>query len=247
MSKTILISSGDQHFSAYLVEPTGAVKGAIIVIHEVWGLTEHIKSIADRFANEGYLALAPDLFSGNGIDVEKLNDLQSSLFDPEKRIEAQPKLRLLMAPIQSPEFGQVTLEKTKACFDYLDNLDGIDGKIGITGFCFGGTYSFSLAVHEPKLKVSIPFYGHADFSVNQLKYITCPVMAFYGETDENLINALPELKQKMSQAGVNFTAQVYKDCGHAFFNDSNKFTYNLEAATDSWSKSLALIKTCFKN
>jgi len=100
-----------------------------------------------------------------------------------------------------------------------------------------------LAVHEPKLKVSIPFYGHADFSVDELRNITCPVLAFYGANDEALISSLPELKTKMADAGANFTSQVYEGCGHAFFNDTNKFTYNLDAATDAWNKTLSLLET----
>src|SRR5665213_195312 len=179
MGETIQLKFKDQEFPGYLVHPEGPVKGALIVIHEVWGLTDHIKSIADRLAKEGYIALAPDLFSGNGIDIEALSGLQSQLFDPEKRAAVQPKLRELMAPIQAPEFGAITLDKTQVCFDYLENLDGINGRVGITGFCFGGSYSFSLAVHQPKLKVSIPFYGHADFSVDELKNISCPILAFY--------------------------------------------------------------------
>jgi len=245
MGEMIQLKFDDQEFPAYLVTPQGAVKGALIVVQEVWGLTDHIKSIADRLAHEGFVALAPDLFYGNGIDLESLSGLQSQLFDPEKRAEVQPKLRALMTPIQSPEFGSSTLAKTEVCFDYLENLGNVDGRVGIIGFCFGGTYSFSLAVHQPKLKVAIPFYGHADFSVDQLKAITCPVLAFYGDQDENLMTSLPELKDKMATAGVKFTAKVYPDCGHAFFNDTNKFTYNPEAATDAWNKTLDLLKNVF--
>jgi carboxymethylenebutenolidase len=245
MGEMIQLKFNDQEFPSYLVKPDGEVKGALVVIHEVWGLTDHIKSIADRFAAEGYIALAPDFLFGNGIDIDALLGLQSGLFDPQKRAEAQPKLRALMAPIQAPEFAILTLDKTKVCFDYLENIEGINGRVGITGFCFGGSYSFSLAVNEPKLKVAIPFYGHADFSVDALKAITCPILAFYGDQDENLMASLPELKNKMAQAGVNFTAQVYSGCGHAFFNDTNKFTYNAPAATDAWNKTLDLLKTVF--
>jgi carboxymethylenebutenolidase len=241
----IELSLDNKTFPSYLAKPEGEAKGALIVIHEVWGLTDHIKSIADRFAAEGYLVLAPDLLYGNGIDIDALVGLQPGLFDPEKRSAVQPKLRELMAPIQAPEFAEVTLNKTQVCFDYLSSLPNIDGRVGITGFCFGGSYSFSLAVHQPKLKVAIPYYGHADFTVEQLKNINCPVLAFYGENDENLMNSLPDLKEKMTQAGVNFTAQVYKDCGHAFFNDTNKFTYNPVAANDAWNKTLKLLGSVF--
>lgn len=240
--KTIEINSKNGKFPAYLVKPEGPIKGAMIVIHEVWGLTDHVNDIADRVAAEGYIVLAPDLLSGSGIDLESLNDIRDKLFDPEKRAEVQPKIRELMAPIQAPEFALKTVDNTKECFNYLENMEEVNGRIGIMGFCFGGTYSFSLAVHEPKLKLAVPFYGHANFTVEELKNIKCPILAFYGEQDEALIKPLPELKEKMSEAGVNFTAQVYENCGHAFFNDTNKFTYNQAAATDAWEKTLRFLE-----
>jgi carboxymethylenebutenolidase len=147
--------------------------------------------------------------------------------------------------MQAPGFGEQTLASVQECYAYLAGQEGVNDRIGITGFCFGGTYSFSLAVAQPKLKVALPFYGHTDFSVEELKNIQCPILAFYGENDERLMNGLPELKTKMAEAGIDFTAQVYKDCGHAFFNNTNKFTYNEAAATDAWAKALVFIEKAF--
>ncbi|HUC87284.1 MAG TPA: dienelactone hydrolase family protein [Candidatus Saccharimonadales bacterium] len=229
--------------SAYLAKPgKGAARGAVIVIHEVWGLDEHIKSVADRVAAAGYLALAPALISHDDIDKASFGEIQQALFDPERRNTIQPQLRKLMAPMQAPEFGTQTIARVRACFDYLYDLPESQQKVAVMGFCFGGSYSFTLATVEPRLVAAIPFYGHADHPPEELAAIACPVRAFYGEKDERLMNSLPELKQRMQAAKVDFEAKVYPDCGHAFFNDSNRFAYNQEAATDAWQRVLELLR-----
>jgi len=235
--------AADKQFPVYITEPTGPIKGGLIVVEEIWGLRDHIKQVADRFAAEGYLVLSPDLLSEIDITEEMANRLQVKLFNPKTRNEAQPQLRTLMAPMQAPDFAEVAIAKLKTCFDYLIGQPETQEKVAITGFCFGGSYSFSLAVAEPRLKAAIPFYGHTDYDVAQLKQIKCPILAFYGEKDERLIEGLEELRSKMDQAGVDFTAQVYPGCGHAFFNDTNPFAYNRAAATDAWSRALEFLAT----
>ncbi|MGH7193972.1 MAG: dienelactone hydrolase family protein, partial [Candidatus Saccharimonadales bacterium] len=143
---------------AYLTRPAVPAKAAVIVIHEVWGLADHIISVADRLAAEGYLALAPDFLSDT-VDTAKLSGMQEGLFDPERRNQVQPELRKLTAPIHDPEFGTRTTAALQACFDYLYDLPEARQKVAVMGFCFGGTYSFNLAVEEPRLKLALPFYG----------------------------------------------------------------------------------------
>jgi carboxymethylenebutenolidase len=234
---------GVETFPAYLKEPLGKPVGAIIVVHEVWGLSDHIKSVADRFAVEGYVALAPDLLSDTDISGQATPDLQEGLFDPQRSGEVQPRLRELMAPMRSPEFAEVTLKKLQACFDFLESRADLRGRVFIIGFCFGGTYSFSLAVNEPGLRAAVPFYGHADFAVEELTGIRCPIRAFYGKNDQNLIVGLEDLKLKMRAAGVDFKATVYENCGHAFFNDTNRFTYNAKAAQSAWPATLTFLRS----
>jgi carboxymethylenebutenolidase len=226
----------DKPVDAYEAWPAGTPKGAIIVIHEVWGLTDHIKSIADRLAAEGWLALAPELLDVLDFQSVEISELQKNLFDPKHRNEVQPILRKLMAPMQEPDFGKVTTERLAACFNYLYDKSESQQKVAVTGFCFGGSYSFTLAVAEPRLKLALPFYGHADQPVEELSKITCPVRLFLGEQDERLISQLPDLKDRMKAASVDFQAKVYPDCGHAFFNDTNPNAYNQPAAADAWQK-----------
>jgi carboxymethylenebutenolidase len=137
--------------------------------------------------------------------------------------------------MHDPEFGKLTTTRLRACFDYLYNLPQVNQKVAVIGFCFGGTYSYGLAVVEPRLKIALPFYGHSDQSVEELKNISCPIRAFYGQNDQALISSLDDLKSRMAEAGVDFAAKVYPDCGHAFFNDSNPAVYNQAAAVDAWS------------
>lgn len=246
MSDMIKIEA-DKPIDAYLAPATGTPKGGIIVIHEVWGLVDQTKSVADRFTQEGYTALAPNLLQevAEAVTPEELKQLQHDLFDPEKRNDAQPRLRQLTAPMQAPDFGRLTLERVEACFNYLYSQPQLQQKIAITGFCFGGSYSYSLAVHESRLKIAFPFYGHAEQPVEELRNITCPIRAFYGQNDERLMAQLPDLTERMKEAGVDFTSKVYPDCGHAFFNDTNPLTYNKEASDDAWQIVLGELSKVF--
>jgi carboxymethylenebutenolidase len=231
--------------NAYLVEPDGQPKGAVIVIHEVWGLDDHTKSVADRLAAEGYTALAPSLIDFEEMKGVDLGQLQKDLFNPEKRNATQPKLREIMAPIHSPDFATITMKNLKVLFDYLNDRHGLGGKVAVMGFCFGGSYSYNLAVTEPKLKLALAFYGHCDHSVDELKKIQCPVRAYIGDQDKRLITGLPELKEKMIEAEVNFKIIVYPGVGHAFLNDSNPYAYNEEAAKDSWEQAKSELSKVF--
>lgn len=241
MGKHFTIPTTQGSLKAYEAKPAGSCRGGIIVIHEVWGIAGHIKEVADRLASEGFLAFAPDFLS-DYVDIGKTAGLQEDLFNPEKRNEAQPKLRKLMTPMFNPEFGEATTSKLLDCFSYVHELQDVGQKVAVIGFCFGGTYSFTLAVNEPRLKLALPFYGHSDQTVDELKNIACPVRAFYGEKDENLMAGLPDLKDRMEQAGVDFEAKVYPNCGHAFFNETNRFAYNKAAAADAWQQILKYLK-----
>lgn len=242
MGKMIELTAAGQPLEVYEAVPAGKVRGGLIVIEEVWGLTDHITSIADRFAAEGYWVLSPELLSETHIK-ERAGTLMLDLFNPEKRNEAQPKLRALMTPMQEPGFGAKTLRRVRACFDYLYDAPETRQWVAVTGFCFGGSYSFALSQAEPRLKAAIPFYGHANLEdPAALKHIACPILAFYGEKDTGLMENLPSVQAEMEAAGVDFTAQVYPGCGHAFFNDTNPFAYNEPAAQDAWQRALAFLR-----
>jgi carboxymethylenebutenolidase len=225
----------EKSFPAYLSFPNDKKKHlGLIIIHEVWGLDKHIKEVSDRFADEGYVVLAPDLLSETGITEKIDQKLIAEASNPATRDEAQKKLRAAMTPIMSPEFAKITIAKLKACIDYLLIIDNVNKKIAILGFCFGGTYAYAIATEDDRIQASVPYYGHAPEPLDKVKTISCPILAFYGEQDKNLVDHLPELKKAMKGYNKDFNYKVYPNTGHAFFNNTNQSRYNREAANDSW-------------
>ncbi|MEF2976655.1 dienelactone hydrolase family protein [Subtercola sp. YIM 133946] len=241
------LGTDDASFTAYLATPSRPPrkwKGAVIVIHEVWGLVDHIRDVADRYAAEGYLALAPDLMGDLGISATVAAELQQSLSsaDPEVRNAAQPLLRELMAPVAVPAFAASAITKLVQCVDHLEGQAGVDGRIGVVGYCFGGSYAFSLTVADPRVRASVPYYGYANLTQQLIDEISCPILYFVGHDDTPLMDALPHLTAQMRQAGITFLPVTYPGAGHAFFNDTNHEAYRAAAATDSWKKSLVFFE-----
>jgi carboxymethylenebutenolidase len=243
MGKMIQLDS-DGPFDAYLAPAAEGVpfKGALIVIEEIWGLTDHIKDVADRYAAQGYLVLSPDLIGHTGFDAHLGTELQQLMFssDEKARAEAQPRMREAMAPVHAPEFAAWAVPALVASVDYLDEQPGVDGRIGVIGYCFGGSYAFALAAADSRVRAALPYYGQPPETA-ELENINAPILAFYGQTDERLITNLPQVTEAMEKAGVDFTAKVYEDTGHAFFNDTNPHTYNAADAADAWQLSLAFL------
>ncbi|HEY5221406.1 MAG TPA: dienelactone hydrolase family protein [Candidatus Paceibacterota bacterium] len=237
MKKDLTINNVPVYYS---YPDDGKKHPGLILIEEIWGVDDHIKSVADRFAAEGYSVLSPELLP-EGLLAMLTPQLQKDLFDPEKRNETQPKLRAAMEPMSQPEYASGALATLKACVDYLLADSHVDGNIGVLGFCFGGTYSFHLAAHDPRVKAAVPFYGHPPTDA-EIPNIACPILAFYGDQDANLMQSLPAFKENMEKAGKSFEAVVYPGAGHAFFNDTNARAYNREAALDAWGKALAFLK-----
>jgi carboxymethylenebutenolidase len=227
---------------AYRADPVGAPKGGLVLIHEIWGLVDHIKNLADRFAAEGYLVVAPDILSRIGIEPHVGLDLFSRMLSPDEatRLEVQPKLRELLAPSRSPEYAAGAIASLKSVVDYLEEQPGVDGRVAVTGYCFGGTFSFALAAADPRISAALPWYGTAP-EPESMGSIACPVLALYGGVDEVLISALPGVTLAMADAGVDFTAHVYDGAKHAFFNDTS-INYDATAAAEAWPRALSFLE-----
>jgi carboxymethylenebutenolidase len=235
-------SSDSEPIAAYRAEAVGELRGALIVIHEIWGLVDHIKDVADRFAAEGYLVIAPDILSRGGITPEIGIEIAKLMAgSDEDRTAAQPLMREKMAPVNVPEYAAWAVGALKSVVDYLEAQPGVEGRIGVTGFCFGGSYSFALAAADRRIRGAVSFYGSPPESA-ELAHIDCPVFALYGENDERLIQSLPDVTQRMHDAGVQFVFHVYANAGHAFFNDTNPVSYRKEAAADAWTRSLEFLR-----
>ena len=161
--------------------------------------------------------------------------------DEAERTAGQPMMRDRTAPLKAPDFAAGALTKLRAVLDALEEEPGIDGRIAVTGFCFGGTYSFALAADDDRLRAAIPFYGSAP-DANGISDIHCPILAFYGVEDLRLMDDLPRVTTQMAENEIPFEPVVYPDAGHAFFNDTNPRTYRAEEAADAWAKTLVFLE-----
>lgn len=243
MSADISLETEHGACSAHLALPEASGKyPCLVLIEEIWGVDAHMKDVAHRFAREGFIVLAPELLPEDTLAVVMGDpQLKIDLFTPEKREKMQPILRDAMAPMSKPEFAKATIDKLRACVDYLIAHAQSNGKVGSLGFCFGGTYSLQLAINDPRLDACVVFYGQAPESLDQVASIACPVLDFAGKKDERVMARIYDLQAAMKEHDQDFELVVYPDVGHAFFNDTNPLTYNENAARDAWDKSLAFL------
>ncbi len=243
MSADITIETERGACTAHLALPQASGKyPCLILIEEIWGVDAHIKDVAERFAREGFIVLAPELLPEDTLSIVMGDpQLKIDLFTPEKREKMQPILRDAMAPMSKPEFGAATIAKLRACVDYLVAHAQSNGKVGSLGFCFGGSYSLQLAINDPRMDACVVFYGQAPEQLDLVASIACPVLDFAGEKDERVMAKIYDLEAAMKEYDKEFELVVYKDVGHAFFNDTNSLTYNAADAADAWDKALAFL------
>jgi carboxymethylenebutenolidase len=201
----------------FLARPKGVGKtAAVIVIHEFWGLVDHIKDIARRFANQGYTTLAVDLFDGK------------SASKPEEAMKIRQ------------EFSEEKiLGDLKGAIAYLKALDFVNPKrIGSIGFCMGGWLSLSLACHTKELAGAVVFYGRIPAQIDLVKDLSCPILGNYGGADLGITDAdINRLKDALIKYGKKFDIKVYQGAPHAFFNDTRE-SYRPDAAKDAWNRTL---------
>lgn len=232
--KDVTFPGGDATIKAYLAAPANAPqpRAAIVVIHEIWGLNEHIRDVARRFAAQGYLALAPDLFTREG----------PPQLDPSNR-------EALMKFIGSIPDRRMVAD-LKNAITFLKNQGA--GKVGSVGFCMGGLYSYLLAVKSDNLTAAVDFYGrivYAETNENKPESpldlaanLQCPLLANFGETDQSITVAhVEQLKGKLAAAQQPWKVNIYPGVGHAFFNDTRP-SYNAAAARDAWQEMLTFFK-----
>ena len=193
----------------------------VIVVQEWWGLDDHIKDVVRRFAEQGFVALAPDLYHGK---VTK---------EPG---EAQ---RLMM----SLNMGEATKELVKAA-DYLASRPEVAGRgIGAIGFCMGGGLALNLACESPHVRAVAPFYGGNPTPVDKVQNLRGPLFAAYAENDNFAGESVRrQLEEALKQHGISHHVKVYSDTEHAFFNDTRAEVYNREAAQDAWQRALSLFR-----
>jgi carboxymethylenebutenolidase len=227
---TVPSPEGHGFIKGYLVRPFSADSRSsepsqlpgIVVVHENRGLNPHTEDVARRLALANFMAFAPDVLTpvgGYPGDDFQGGQLFSGL-DPDKRFED-----IVAAAL------------------WLKNRDDCNGRIGVTGFCYGGSVSNQLAVRlGSDLAAAVPFYG-GGAPLDQVGQISAAIMAMHGALDTRLVEAWPAYDQALTAAGVTHEGHIYPNAVHGFFNDATPERYNEAAATDAWERMVGWFNT----
>lgn len=226
MGKMVQFKANGHTCDGYFAAPAGASGPGVIVLQEWWGLVDHIKDVCDRFAKEGYCALAPDLYHG---DMAKSPDEAGKLFMAVNIAETEKDLRgAVEYLLAQKECGTKT--------------------VGTMGFCMGGQLSlYTACANAAKVGACVIYYGIHPKVTPDIGALKAPVLGFFAQKDD-FVN--PEkvgaLVRTLGEAGKRVEAHIYPGLDHAFFNDSRKEVYNQAAAQDSWVRMLAFFRANVK-
>ena len=225
-SKTVSYRSGDDTVQAVLYTPEG--KGpfpALVVIHEWWGLTDWVKEQASKLAEQGYVALAIDLYRGKVADTPELaHELMRGV--PEDR----------------------ALRDLHAAVEYLRSQPNVRrDHIASIGWCMGGGYALDVALQEATLRATVINYGHLATDPDALKKIDAQILGIFGGKDGGIpVEDVKKFEQTLKQDGKKIEVKIYPDAGHGFENPNNKAGYRADDAADAWQRTVTFLANTLK-
>lgn len=226
--KDVSYKSGDETVKGILYAPANASGKlpAIVVIHEWWGLNDWVKEQASKLADQGYVALAIDLYRGK---VAKTPD------------EAHEIMRGVPDDRASRDLT--------AASDFLRTQSDVDpARVGVIGWCMGGGYALNLALSDPKLKAAVINYGHLATDPANLAKINANVLGLFGGLDRGITPSdVHAFEAAMKKAGKPVEIKIYDDAGHAFENPNNKEGYKAADAEDAWKRTTAFLDKNLKH
>jgi carboxymethylenebutenolidase len=210
---------------AFLARPKKGKKfPAVIVIHENRGLVPHIQDVTKRMAREGFLTIAPDALSPLGGTPEDISNV-GEMF---KQLNSEQTTKNFVAAVK-----------------YLKTHPLSTGKVGCTGFCWGGAMTNQVAVHSPDLNAAVPYYGRQP-APEDVEKIKAPIMAHYAGNDAGINAGIPAFEEALKKYNKEYQIFIYEGAGHAFNNDSNPERYNEQAAKLAWGRTIGFFKEKLK-
>jgi carboxymethylenebutenolidase len=226
-SKTVSYKSGEDNVTGVLYAPDG--KGpfpGIVVIHEWWGLNDWVKEQASKLADQGYVALAVDLYRGKvATTPDEAHEIMRGV--PEDRAQ-----RDLHAAVEFLK-AQTNVNKDR---------------IGAIGWCMGGGYALDVALLEPSLRADVINYGHLATDPASIEKIHAAVLGIFGGQDKGIsVDDVKKFEQALKQQGNKVEIVVYPDAGHAFENPNNKTGYRPEDAADAWKRTVNFLASTLKS
>jgi carboxymethylenebutenolidase len=200
------VKQGDRQVECYIVYPEVKDKAtSVVVIHEIFGLSEWVQSLTDQLAEAGYIAIAPDLLSGMGPKGGGTKEFAGN--ELGRAIRDLPP-------------DQITKD-LNAVAAYVGKLDAANGKVAVCGFCWGGGQTMRYATNNPDIKAAFVFYGMTPLDKENVAKIQCPVYGFYGGNDARINTSIPETEKLMKAAGKKYEPVIYEGAGHGFMRQGD--------------------------
>jgi carboxymethylenebutenolidase len=220
------VKYGNRVVKSFMVFPEVKSKAtAVVVIHEIFGLTDWVRSFADQLAEAGYIAIAPDLLSGAGPDGGG-----SGAFTDRSGVGQA---------IRALPPDQITAD-LNAVADHVTKLPAANGKLAVMGFCYGGGQTFRFATNRPMLDGALVFYGQGPESAEAIAKIKAPIYGFYGGNDARVNETVPKSQELMKAAGKTYEPVTYEGAGHGFMrageDPANTNEANKKASDQAWSQ-----------
>ena len=226
----VLVKNGERTVHSFIVYPEVKNKATtVVVIHEIFGLTDWVRSVADQLAEAGYIAIAPDLLSGMGPSGGRTPDIPAD------------RVREVFAKLP-PE--QITAD-LNAVADYVVKLPAANGKLVVAGFCWGGSQSFRFATNRPDLSVALVFYGTGPEKKEDVARIKAKVYGFYGGNDARVNATIPTSEALMKEAGKSYEPVTYEGAGHGFMRAGEQpdaQEANKKARDEGWVRVKEILK-----
>src|ERR1051326_7514965 len=186
----VKIKQGNREVNSFIVYPEVKEKAtAVVVIHEIFGLSDWVRDATEQFAEAGYIAIAPDLLSGAAPGGGGTAEIGSG--------DAVRKA------ISSLPADQITAD-LKSVMDYVSKLPSCNGKVAVAGFCWGGGQPFRFATNDKDIKAAFVFYGPPPAKEDEIAHISAPVYGFYGGNDERINATIPKTREMMKKAGKSY-------------------------------------------
>jgi carboxymethylenebutenolidase len=221
----VKVKNGDREVNCFIAFPEVKDKAtAVIVIHEIFGLTDWVRGVADQLAEAGYIAIAPDLLSGMAPKGGGTEEFGSG--------DGVRKVITTLPP------DQITAD-LNATAAYVTTLPAANGKLAVTGFCWGGGQTFRYATNNKDIKAAMVFYGTGPDNAEAIAKIVCPVYGFYGGNDARVNATIPKSTDLMKAAGKTYEPIKYEGAGHGFMRageapDAN--AENKKAREEAWKR-----------
>ena len=222
MGERVSFPSNGHTCHGYFALPQSGKGPGVVVIQEWWGLVPHIEDLVDRFAREGFVAIAPDLFHGK------------TTKSPDDAAKLLMELDVERAEKEIAGAGDYVLSRPECT----------SKKFGVIGFCMGGALAqYAATKNHAKVGAAVSFYGGFKKVETHWEELEAPILLIYGEDDKGVPAAQGrELGAKLQKLGKDAEVVVYPHANHAFFNDTRPEVYNPEAAADAWRRTLELFR-----